>query len=38
VQLPDPRGGSALARAEATSAFDALRLRTRHGGSRDSAR
>jgi hypothetical protein len=26
VQLPDPRGGSALARAEATSAFDALRL------------
>jgi hypothetical protein len=26
VQLSDPRGGSALARAEATSAFDALRL------------
>jgi hypothetical protein len=26
VQLPDPRGGPALARAEATSAFDALRL------------
>ncbi|MFM8813456.1 MAG: asparaginase [Candidatus Limnocylindrus sp.] len=26
VQLPDPRGGSALAYAEATSAFDALRL------------
>jgi len=26
VQLPDPRGGSSLARAEATSAFDALRL------------
>jgi hypothetical protein len=26
VQLPDPRGGSALARAEATSVFDALHV------------
>jgi L-asparaginase II len=26
VQLPDPRGGSALARVEATSAFDALHV------------
>jgi hypothetical protein len=26
VELPDPRGGSALARAEATSAFDALHV------------
>jgi hypothetical protein len=25
VSLPDPRGGSALARAEASQAFDALR-------------